>query len=72
MADTWCLFYSSLERAVPPSSGLTGGFNSTYLSGLTTIVNYITNKGAYVLIEPHNYMRYSEQTVFVLLYARDG
>jgi hypothetical protein len=43
-----------LERMVPPSSGLTGSFDQTYLSGLQTIVNYITSKGAYAIIEPHN------------------
>jgi endoglucanase len=35
----------------PPATGLTGAFNQTYLSGLQTIVSYITGKGAFVLIE---------------------
>ncbi|KAG6847477.1 hypothetical protein H0H93_007872, partial [Arthromyces matolae] len=54
-----------MERLSPPANGLTGAFDSTYLSGLTTasaptqIVNYITNKGAYAVIDPHNYMRYN-------------
>jgi endoglucanase len=48
-----------LERLAPPATGITGAFDSAYLSGLTTIVNYITSKGANVLIEPHNYMRYN-------------
>ncbi|KAG6862567.1 hypothetical protein C0995_000115 [Termitomyces sp. Mi166 len=51
-----------MERLSPPSSGLTGSFNAAYLSGLTTasrIVNYITNKGAYAVIDPHNFMRYN-------------
>jgi len=47
------------ERITPPSGGLTGGFNSTYLDGLKTTVNYITGKGAYAVIEPHNFMRYN-------------
>jgi endoglucanase len=48
-----------IERLNPPSTGLTGPFNQAYLSGLQTIVSYITGKGAYVLIDPHNYMRYN-------------
>ncbi|KAF5327666.1 hypothetical protein D9619_004867 [Psilocybe cf. subviscida] len=52
-----------LERLAPLSGGITGSFDQTYLSGLTTIVNYITNKGAYALIEPHNYMRYNNNVI---------
>ncbi|KAF9532516.1 endoglucanase [Crepidotus variabilis] len=48
-----------LERISPLSQGLTGSLDQTYLNGLKTIVNYITNKGAYAIIEPHNYMRYN-------------
>ncbi|RDB26262.1 Endoglucanase gh5-1 [Hypsizygus marmoreus] len=48
------------ERISPPAAGLTGAFDSTYLNGLKTIVNYVTNtKGAYAIIEPHNFMRYN-------------
>ncbi|TDL27839.1 glycoside hydrolase [Rickenella mellea] len=50
-----------MERLSP--SGLTGGFDATYLSGLMTIVNYITSKGAYAAIDPHNYMRYNGQII---------
>lgn len=50
-----------LERMSP--NGVAGSFDSTYLSGLKTIVNYITGKGAYAIIEPHNYLRY-KGTVF--------
>ncbi|KAJ3545968.1 hypothetical protein NMY22_g2236 [Coprinellus aureogranulatus] len=52
-----------LERLSPLGGGLTGAFDQTYLSGLRTIVNYITNKGAYAVVEPHNYMRYNGQTI---------
>ncbi|KAF9474253.1 endoglucanase [Pholiota conissans] len=52
-----------LERMNPPATGLTGAFNQTYLSGLQTIVNYITGKGAFVLIEPHNYMIYNNAAI---------
>ncbi|KAH6909105.1 endoglucanase [Coprinopsis sp. MPI-PUGE-AT-0042] len=48
-----------LERLNPPSRGMTGSFDQTYLNSLKETVNYITNKGAYAVIEPHNYMRYN-------------
>jgi endoglucanase len=48
-----------MERMSPPSTGLAGPFNSVYLSGLTTIVNYITNKGGFALLDPHNFMSYN-------------
>ncbi|KAK7463565.1 hypothetical protein VKT23_006911 [Stygiomarasmius scandens] len=48
-----------LERLTPPSTGITGSFDSAYFGNLTAIVNYITSKGAYVAIEPHNYMIYN-------------
>ncbi|KAJ7651347.1 endoglucanase [Roridomyces roridus] len=54
----------TMERLVPPSSGMTGPFNSAYLSGLTTIINYITNtKGAYAALDPHNFMLYNNQAI---------
>ena len=52
-----------MERLSPIASGLTGAFNQTYLSGLQTIVSYITGKGGYVLIDPHNYMRYNNAII---------
>ncbi|KAG9125015.1 hypothetical protein FRC07_009300 [Ceratobasidium sp. 392] len=48
-----------VERLVPPANGLGGAFDQTYLSGLKSIVTYITNKGGYAAIDPHNYMRYN-------------
>ncbi|PVF96644.1 putative cellulase precursor [Serendipita vermifera] len=48
-----------MERISPPSSGLTGSFDSTYLNGLKTIVTYITGKGGYAALDPHNYARYN-------------
>ncbi|KAJ8503035.1 hypothetical protein ONZ45_g11223 [Pleurotus djamor] len=48
-----------LERLSPPGTGLSGPFDPDYLDGLVTTVNYITQtKGAYAVIEPHNYMHY--------------
>ncbi|KAL0954438.1 hypothetical protein HGRIS_003417 [Hohenbuehelia grisea] len=48
-----------LERLSPPATGLTGAFDSTYLGGLQTIVDFITGKGAFAVIEPHNFMIYN-------------
>jgi len=46
-----------MERIIP--SSMTGTVNATYESGLTTIVDYITNtKGAYAIVDPHNFGRY--------------
>lgn len=39
----------ALERIAP--NGVAGSLDATYLGGLKTIVNYITNKGAYAAIE---------------------
>ncbi|KAG9052132.1 hypothetical protein FS842_010443 [Serendipita sp. 407] len=46
-----------MERLTP--SGLTGTFDATYLAGLKTIVSYVTSKGAYAAIDPHNYLRFN-------------
>jgi endoglucanase len=50
-----------MERLAP--NGITGSFDQTYLSGLTTIVNYITGKGAYAIVDPHNYGRYNNNII---------
>ncbi|THV07369.1 endoglucanase [Dendrothele bispora CBS 962.96] len=52
-----------LERLAPPATGITGQFDSAYFGNLTQTVNYITSKGAYVAIEPHNYMIYNGATM---------
>ncbi|KAK3362349.1 putative cellulase precursor [Lasiosphaeria hispida] len=46
----------SLERLVPNT--LTSAFDAGYLKNLTASVNYITNAGAHVILDPHNYGRY--------------
>jgi len=38
-------------------------FNSTYLGYIDSVVNYATGKGAFVLLDPHNYARYYNQIV---------
>jgi len=48
-----------MERISPPATGLTGSFNATYLQGLKDTVNYITNKGAYAILDPHNFLHYN-------------
>lgn len=46
-----------MERIIPTE--MTGTVNATYEAGLTSIVNYITNtKGAYAIVDPHNFARY--------------
>ncbi|CAK5274384.1 unnamed protein product, partial [Mycena citricolor] len=50
-----------MERMAPLEYGLGSKFNETYFAEYADAVNYITNvKGAYVLIDPHNYMRYND------------
>ncbi|KAF8442713.1 glycoside hydrolase superfamily [Terfezia claveryi] len=48
-----------MERMSPPGTGLGGPFDSAYLGDLKTTVNYITSKGGFAVIDPHNYMRYN-------------
>lgn len=45
-----------MERLIPTT--LTGPVNATYLSGLQGTVNYITSKGAFAIVDPHNFGRY--------------
>ncbi|PYI01827.1 glycoside hydrolase [Aspergillus sclerotiicarbonarius CBS 121057] len=45
-----------MERLTP--DGLTGSFASTYLSDLKSTVEYVTNSGAYAVLDPHNYGRF--------------
>ncbi|KIM98529.1 glycoside hydrolase family 5 protein [Oidiodendron maius Zn] len=49
-----------LERMCPLATGLGSTFNETYYSEFASAVNYITvTKGAYCILDPHNYMRYN-------------
>ncbi|KAH7371508.1 glycoside hydrolase superfamily [Pyrenochaeta sp. MPI-SDFR-AT-0127] len=45
-----------MERLTPNS--LTGKFDPQYLGNLTQQINYITSKGAYAMVQPHNYGRF--------------
>jgi len=50
-----------MERMCPLSFGLGSKFNETYFDAYEDAINYITvTKGAYALIDPHNYMRYND------------
>ena len=44
----------------PLATGLGSTFNETYFSEYETAVNYITMRGGYALIDPHNYYRYND------------
>lgn len=45
-----------MERLIPDE--LTGPINETYFEGLQSIVDHITGKGLYAVLDPHNYGRY--------------
>ncbi|KAF2183339.1 glycoside hydrolase family 5 protein [Zopfia rhizophila CBS 207.26] len=45
-----------MERLTP--GNLTAPFDPQYLGNLTEQINYITGKGAYAMIQPHNYGRF--------------
>ncbi|KAJ6031302.1 Glycoside hydrolase superfamily [Penicillium herquei] len=46
-----------MERLVP--DGMTGSLATTYFDDLKTTVEFITNSGAYAVLDPHNYGRYN-------------
>ncbi|CAE6457739.1 unnamed protein product [Rhizoctonia solani] len=49
-----------LERMCPLSYGLGAKFNETYFGHFKEAIDYITiAKGAYAILDPHNYMRYN-------------
>ncbi|KAJ6531396.1 endoglucanase 1 [Mycena vulgaris] len=53
-----------MERMCPLSFGLGRKFNETYFSEYADAINYITHtKGAYALLDPHNYMRYNDPSM---------
>ncbi|PYI33794.1 cellulase-domain-containing protein [Aspergillus indologenus CBS 114.80] len=46
-----------MERLTPDS--ITGSFASAYLSDLKSTVQFVTDSGAYAVLDPHNYGRYN-------------
>ncbi|EGS18971.1 endoglucanase-like protein [Thermochaetoides thermophila DSM 1495] len=51
----------SMERLVPNT--LTSAFDQGYLKNLTETVNYITNNGAWAVLDPHNFGRYYDNII---------
>lgn len=50
-----------LERMCPLAFGLGAKFNETYWQEYAAAINHITRvKGAYAILDPHNYMRYND------------
>ncbi|KAI1341017.1 endoglucanase 1 [Xylariaceae sp. FL0016] len=50
-----------LERMCPPATGLGATFNETHFDLFKEAVDYVSvTKGAYVILDPHNYMRYND------------
>ncbi|TVY80272.1 putative endo-beta-1,4-glucanase B [Lachnellula suecica] len=45
-----------MERIIPTS--MTGTTNMTYQTPMVSYINYITSKGAYAIVDPHNFGRY--------------
>ncbi|KAI0506570.1 glycoside hydrolase family 5 protein [Xylaria bambusicola] len=58
MADGYNLFRVafSMERLVPDK--LANDVSANYLKNLTATIDYITDKGAYAILDPHNFGRY--------------
>ena len=50
-----------MERLAQTS--LTANFDAAYLRNLTESINYITNAGAYAVLDPHNYGRYNRKII---------
>ncbi|KAJ7475903.1 endoglucanase [Mycena latifolia] len=52
-----------MERLVAPATGIAGPFSSAYLANLTATINYITGKGAFAALDPHNFMIYNNAAI---------
>jgi endoglucanase len=46
-----------MERMALGSVG--GSFSAAYLANYSATINYITNKGGYAIVDPHNFGRYN-------------
>ncbi|KAK4098787.1 glycoside hydrolase family 5 protein [Parathielavia hyrcaniae] len=51
----------AMERLVP--NQLTGSLDAGYLKNLTDTVNFITSKGSYAILDPHNFGRYYDNII---------
>ncbi|EKD16131.1 uncharacterized protein L3040_007780 [Drepanopeziza brunnea f. sp. 'multigermtubi'] len=47
----------AMERLAP--SGITAAFSAAYFANLTATIQHITDKGAYAVLDPHNFGRYN-------------
>jgi hypothetical protein len=45
------------------SSGARGPFDPTYFGKLKEVVAYITSRGAYTVLDPHNFMRFNGSVI---------
>ena len=45
------------------NGGVAKALVPAYLKNLTTIVNHVTQKGAYAVLDPHNYGRYNDAII---------
>ncbi|OKL56607.1 putative endo-beta-1,4-glucanase B [Talaromyces atroroseus] len=45
-----------MERMIP--NEMTGSLDTDYFDGYSEVIEYITNQGAYAVIDPHNFGRY--------------
>ncbi|KAF2669390.1 endo-beta-1,4-glucanase [Microthyrium microscopicum] len=50
-----------MERLIPDK--MTGSFNAEYLKDMEDSVNFVTGKGAYAMLNPHNYGRYYQKII---------
>lgn len=54
------LTFTPQERICPLATGLGSTFNETYFTEYQDAVKYTTMRGAYAIIDPHNYYRYND------------
>ena len=50
-----------MERMAPGNPG--AALNADYLKNLSDVASHITGKGAYAVIDPHNFGRYNGQII---------
>lgn len=46
-----------MERMAP--GGVASAFDQAYLANYSVAINYITSKGGYAVVDPHNFGRYN-------------
>jgi len=59
MAEGYNIFRLPFAMELMAPTSMTGPLSAAYLANYTTVVNYITNKGGYAVIDPHNFGRYN-------------